>query len=254
MSDLADTKTDLTGTGAFLGTATAAKTGQTVTVNVNGTVTTVNTFRDVPVSSGDVVAVHRIGSEWFVIGRVWAAAPVPPVGGTGNEEAPVPKPGTVYGTSVFGPVETRSWQATRWRTDNTAVYQGQYGGNGNHTGSVFYGSGPRSLAGATVTYARIQVQRLSGGIYAAQATTMRLMTNSTRPGGAPTLTSSTGGPSLAVGNTHNNFQIPQSWAQAMVDGTAGGIAFFDGSGSPYVRFAGTGDWSPAFALTMIWQR
>lgn len=238
---------------AILATATAAKVGQTVTANVNGTTTTVNVARDQAVASGDVLIVERIGAQWWTIARAFTAAP-DALTTAGNGQAPAPKPATVYGTASFGPVETRSWQATRWRTDNSSVYQGQYGGNGNHTGAAFYGSGPNSLAGATVTYARIQVQRVSGGVFAAQPTTLRLVTQSTRPSGAPTLGASTAGPSLAVGAQDNNFAIPNAWAQAMVDGTAGGLALFEADGSPYVRLAGTGDWSPAFVLTIMWQR
>ncbi|MEE3918179.1 hypothetical protein V2I01_04775 [Micromonospora sp. BRA006-A] len=40
----------------------------------------------------------------------------------------------------------------------------------------------------------------------------------------------------------------------MVDGTAGGLAVYDSSGSPYVRFAGRGSWSPAFTLAISWRR
>jgi hypothetical protein len=250
-----NTPLDLTGTGALKATATAAAASNQVTVSIGGQVTTINVARDLTVASGDVLIVMRVGAEWFAIGRAYGAAPTPdptdppPV-------TPPPKPPVVNGKSVFAPVETRSYRTvfTGWRTDNTSVYQGQYGGNGNHTGCAFYGTAPRSLAGATVTSARIQVQRLSGGAYAAQPTTMRLVTQRTRPSGAPTLTSSTSGPSLAVGATNNSFAIPTSWAQAMVDGTAGGLGFFDSDGSPYVRFAGRGDWGPAFTITINWQR
>jgi hypothetical protein len=83
---------------------------------------------------------------------------------------------------------------------------------------------------------------------------MRLMTNATRPGGAPTLTSSTSGPSLRRGSTVGAFTIPDSWAQAMVDGTAGGLAFYEADGSPYVILAGRGDYGPAFTMTIRWSR
>ncbi|WP_328850253.1 hypothetical protein OG994_16605 [Micromonospora globbae] len=240
----------LTGTGALFATATASKSSGTVPATINGISTTVRVARDVTVASGDVLVVQRIGSQWVAVARVFEAAPqavdpMPP---------PPPKPVITTGTLVVSPVETRSYRPNfGWRTDNTDVYQGEYGGWGNHTGCVFYGSKPRSLNGATVTSATIKVRRVRGGAFAAQATTMRLMTNATRPAGAPTLTSSTSGPSIAVDST-TTFTIPDSWAQAMVDGTAGGIAFFDADGSPYARFAGRGTWSPAFTLTISWQR
>lgn len=238
------------GAGTLTGIATAAKTGGTVTVDVGGYTVTALANRDVTFAAGDLVIIAKVGSQWHVLTRFGTAAITdPPI----SEPAPNPKPPTTTGTLTVSPVETRSYRGS-WRTDNTDVYQGEYAGNGNHTGAVFYGTKLRSLAGATVLDAKLKVRRNSAGIYAAQATTMRLMTNATRPAGAPTLTSTTTGPSLAVGATDNAFDVPNSWVQAMVDGTAGGIAFFDADGSPYVRFAGRGSWSPAFTLTVDWQR
>lgn len=232
--------------------ATVTVTGTTtVTATVNGTSTVVNKLRDATVVVGDVVVVTKMGAQWFALGRVFSAAPTAP----DNEAAPDPKPTITTGALVVSPVETRSYRPTwGWRTDNDDVYEGEYGSNGNHTGSIFYGTKPRSLAGATVTKTTVKVKRVSAGTYAAQPTILRLMTNATKPSGAPTLqASTTAGPSLAVGDS-TTFTIPNSWAQAMVDGTAGGIAFFDSDGSPYVRFAGRGSWSAAFTLTITWQR
>jgi hypothetical protein len=233
----------------LLATATAAKAGSTVTALVNGAVTTVSVARDLTVASGDVIIVTKVSAQWFALGRGYTAAPTSPI----NQPGPPAQPTGVTGALVVSPVETRSYRNGAWRFDNTTVYQGQYGGAGNHTGAVFYGSAPRSLSGATVLSAVVQVRRESGGAYAAQATTMRLMTNSTRPAGTVTLTSTTAGPSLAVGRS-TVFTIPTAWAQSIVDGTAGGLGFFDASGSPYVQFAGLGDWGPAFSLTINWQR
>ena len=233
---------------ATIATATAAKSGSTVTALVNGATVTVQVFRDLSVASGDVIVVERIGSQWVALGRMFTAAPAAPI----NEAPPPSQPSGVTGTIVFGPVDTRTYESS-WRTDNTSVYQGSYGGSGNRTGCVFYGTFPRSLAGATVLSAYFQVRRQAGGAFAAQTATMRLMTDATRPGGAPTLTSSTTGPYLAT-NTQGQHAVPTSWVQQMVDGTAGGLAFFTGSGSPYMVFSGYGDWGPAFHLTVNWQR
>lgn len=236
--------------GTRVGTATAAKSGDTVTVAINGTVTTVRVARDLAVAAGDVILINLYGALWVATGRLFPAAP----GAIDPGAPPDPKPPAQSGTLVVPPVETRSYRNGAWRTDNSNVYQGEYGGGGLHTGAVFYGAAPRSLAGATVTAASVQVRRQQGGAFAAQATTMRLVTQATRPAGAPTLGASTSGPSLAVGATQSAFTLPTSWAQAMVDGTAGGIGFFDADGSPYVIFAGTGAWSPAWTMTIDWTR
>lgn len=250
MADPSDVRTGLGGVGSVLGTATGAKSGSTVGAVINGVVVTVQVARDLTVAAGDVLTINKYGSLWVAVGRLYTAAPA----ATHSPDSPPPNPGTASGTLVVAPVETRSRRNGAWRTDTTQVIQGEYGGGGNHTGAAFYGSAPQSLVGATVTAATVQVRRDGGGAFAAQATTMRLVTESTRPSGAPTLTSSTGGPSLAVGATDNSFTVPTSWAQAMVGGTAGGLGFFAAGGSPYVRFAGVGDWSPAFTMTINWTR
>lgn len=246
-------RADSTSRGAMLAEATAAKVGSTVTATINGVVVTVQVARDLTVAAGDVLVVQRIGPVWVALQRMYAAATTPDVDET---PPPAPKPTTTTGSLVVTPVETRSYRTTYgWRTDNTSVYQGQYGGWGLHTGAVFYGTKPQSLKGSTVTDAKLRVKRLAGGAYAAQATTMRLMTNKTRPSGTVTLqASTTSGPSLAVGASTTTFDVPTSWAQALVNGTAGGLAFYDADGSPYVQFAGRAEWSSAFTLTIYWSR
>lgn len=239
--------------GTRMVTATSAKTGSTCTAIVDGISTTVQCARDLTVASGDVLLLILFGSQWFAVGRAYSAAPVDTT--PDNAPPPAPKPSAVTGKLVVVPVETRSYRSGDWRDDTDDVYQGQYGGNGNHTGCVFYGTKPRSLAGATVTGATIKVRRPdAGGTNAAQTVTMREMTQRTRPSGAPTLGSSTSGPSLRRGQTTNSFAIPTSWAQDFVDGTAGGLAFFASGGSPYVILAGRGRWSAAFTLTISWKR
>jgi hypothetical protein len=235
------------------GIATSAKVGSTCTANVQGIITTIEVARDLSVSLGDALVVVKIQgrSRWVAISRLGLAAPpapdLPPI------EVPPPA-APQRGKKVITPVETRSRQGSKWRTDNDDVYQGEFG-NGNHVGCVFYGNRVTSLSGATVTSAYIRVRRPDrGGANAAQSTTMRLMTNKTRPSGAVTLTSTTSGPSLRRGETDGSFNIPDSWAQALVDGTAGGIAFYDAGGSPYVIFSGRGDYSSAFTLTINWTR
>lgn len=236
--------------GNIIAVAQGVKSGSTVSVLVNGVITTVQCARDLAPAAGDPLILSQFGALWVAVGRMYASAPTAP----NNENPPSPNQPTTSGSLVVAPVETRSYRNGAWRTDNTQVYQGSYGGGGNHTGVAFYGGAPRSLAGATVTRATIRVRRQAGGAFAAQSTTMRLVTQATRPGGAVTLGASTGGPQLAVNATSEGFTIPTSWAQSMVDGTAGGLGFFDASGSPYVVFSGNGSWSPAFTMTIYWTR
>lgn len=252
MTDAASNNTSLAGIPSGIGQAVGTKSGGMLTVSVNGVLTSMLANRDVTFADGDGVAFLRVGGLWVAVCRVGTAATVPPT--DANPTTPPPKPTTVTGSKTFTPVETRSRQGSKWRTDNDDVYQGEYGSNGNHTGCAFYGSGPRSLAGATVTSASVQLRRRSaGGAASAQDTTFRLVTQSTRPSGAPTLTSTTDGPNLSWGQT-TAFTIPTAWAQAMVDGTAGGLAIFESDGSPYVILDGRGHYGSAFALTIRYSR
>lgn len=235
-----------------LATATTIKSGSTCSALVDGTLTTVEVARDLTVAVGDVLFISRFGSQWYALARVYAAAPA----AVENDPVPDPKPSIISGTLVISPVFTGSWDGTRWRTDTTDVYQGIYGtASGNHTGSVFYGDKPTSLAGATINTATIAVRRVARGTsFGTPVTTMRLVTDLSKPVGAPSLSSSTTGPAIGVNATDEAFAIPIAWAQAMVDGTAGGIAFFDATGAPFVAFAGTASWGPAFSLTVNWSK
>jgi hypothetical protein len=234
--------------------ATAAKAGSTVTVNIFGVETTVNVLRDVTVAAGDGVYVDvKPTGDWWVIGRTGTTTITLPT--EVQPEPPIAKPVVTSGASTFSPVQTASRQGTRWRDDNDDVYQGEYSGNGNHVGVFFYGSSINSLAGVTVTKVIMRIRRLNkGGAASAQALTLRLVTEKKRPSGAVTLGSTTSGPSLRWGQTVGDFVLPNSWGQALVDGTAGGIAVYVAGGSPYVILAGRGSYSAAGTLRISYFR
>lgn len=231
-----------------LAVASSAKAGSVLTAVINGKSVTVQVARDLTVAAGDTIIVQKIGASWFVLQRAWSAAP----GEVENPKLPDPKPSIITGELVIPPVETRSRANGAWRADTDDVMQGTYGVYTSHVGCAFYGTQPRSLTGATVTAARILVRREDGGPYLAQASTLRLVTESTRPANDPTLTSSATGPALRVGAETSTFAVTTAWAQAMVDGTAGGLAV--SATSPYLRFAGRAAWSAAWTLVISWQR
>jgi hypothetical protein len=234
-----------------IATAAGAKSGSLVPVLINGVTVQVQCARDITPAAGDVLTLSRFGGLWVATGRMFPAAVS--LGSSGSV-GPDPNGDGAAGSLVVPPVETRSYRSTGWRFDTTQTIQGEYAGNGNHTGCAFYGSGPRSLVGATVTSATIAVRRGGGGAFAASSTTLWLVTQATRPGGAPTRTSSTAGPSLKVDAQNLAFAVPVAWVQAMVDGTAGGLAVYNAGASPYVRLDGIHEWGPAWTLTINWSR
>lgn len=240
--------------GVLAGTATAvavsAKSGTSVDVSINGVIRTIQAARDLSIGIGDVVVVHRFGGLWAASARLGtgAVSEMPPAIASID-----PNPTTVTGVLTVLPESTGTYLSGAWSAD-TAVRQGTYGAFGNATGAIFYGTKARSLAGATVTSARIEQVRRTAGPSPLTGSTMRLVTESSRPVGAPTLTSTTSGPITQLNYGNIAFSIPISWAQAFVDGTSGGLGFYDADGDPYLSFVGRADNPAAFALAIDWTR
>ncbi|SMF87137.1 hypothetical protein [Streptomyces sp. Amel2xC10] len=261
-------KGKLTRQDSLVGTAQSASSGGACVATVAGLTVAVRVPSALTVAAGDKLLILRRGSVYYAISIIQAAptviptpaVPTDPPPDTGDV-APPTKPTVTTGTLICTPVATASYRDGSWRSDGNPVnsfdtYQGRYSGSsfGRMTGCAFYGSKPRSLAGATVTKATLKVKRLAGGDFAARTATLRLVSQSTRPSGAPTLNETTSGPSLAVNASASAFVIPDAWAQAMVDGTRGGLAISIGSDSPYIHLAGRGSWSAAWTLTIYWRR
>jgi hypothetical protein len=237
--------------GTFTGVALGAKSGGLIAVNVNGVIRNIQAARDLVVGSGDVVLVHRFGALWAASSRLFTGA-VSEMPATIAELDP--NPTVVTGQLAVLPVYTGTYLSTGWLSDQRLVYQGVKYGRPNATGAMFYGAKPASLAGATVTNATLQrIVQIDGSSGAAVPGTLRLVTETAKPSGAPTLTSTTAGPSTRTGDDIS-FTIPNAWAQAMVDGTAGGLAFYDADGVPWLQYGGRDLYPTAFTLLIDWSR
>lgn len=267
MPDFADTRTSLAGLGTLSGTALSASSGGACLAQVAGVPITVRTMVGVTVATGNQLIIVRRGSSYFAVGVVQGAPAIPATQDPlatppPSDPSPLPKPVTTTGTLTCTPVSTATYRDGSWRTDIGSVdsadtFQGRYSGSsfGVNSGFAFYGSKPHTIAGATCTKATLHARRMSGaGVYAAQAPTLRLVTQKTRPGGAPTLNETTAGPSLAVGATTTTFALPTSWGQALIDGTRGGIGMAISSDTPYIQWAGRASWSGAWVLVLSWRR
>ncbi len=271
MANWADNRVSLSGYGTLVGTARSTASNGACLVDVAGIRITARVIAGLTVARGDSLLITRTGSVYFVQAVIQPSpnTPLPPPEqgvdeipeAADGDDAPNPKPTITGGTLLVLPVATSTWRDGRWRTDigsptNADTYQGRYRGSsyGRNIGAAFYGSRPRSIQGATVTKATLTLRRLNGGDSAARAPTLRLVTQSTRQFNAPILNETGAGPSLRPNQTVTKFEIPKSWAQAMVNGTRGGIAMTVNSDAPYLRFAGRASWSAAWALTISWRR
>jgi len=240
-----------------LGQVVGTKVGSQVKVRPRGgeQTFTAEVARDLPVANNDLVIISLIGSKWYVIQRILSSAPGPP-NSNSDKFGRSPRYELEKGDDTFNPVDTRTWNGSKWRTDTTDVFQGTYAGAVN-VGCMFFGDQLKSLKGNTITRALLlSIERLpySGGSYAAATSTLWKVTQKKRPSGAPTRTSSTTGPAMAVGAILPSFEIPESWVTDMTNGTVGGLAFYDADGNPDMRFAGMGTYSPALSLYVEWER
>lgn len=242
--------TDRTLPATTTAVATTASSGASCSANIGGVIVLVNLARDLTVAVGDTLLVHVVGQQYFGCCRLYSAT----VSTDDIEDGPDPNVATVAGRTVFFPVATGTYRDGAWLTSTTDTMQGATGGYGNATGAAFYGGKPGSLAGAVVTAATVRLRRDRSGDPAPVATTLRLVTETAKPSGAPTLTSTTAGPTLGYDGADDAYPVPTAWAQGLADGTAGGLAVADADGSPYARLAGLGSDPAAWVLTIDWQR
>jgi hypothetical protein len=268
VADFADTRVSLAGKGVVRGTALTAVTSNACLVKVGGIQVTARVATGLTVAAGNILLLARLGSLYYVISVIPAPltstpATPPPADASApdtGDAPPVPKPVVTTGTLTCVPTATACYRDGSWRSDGDPtnsfdLYQGRYGGSsyGRNTGAAFYGSKPHTLNGATCTKATVKIKRLSAGDFSARSATLRLVSQTSRPGGAPTLNETTSGPSLSV-NASTTFTLPTSWGQALIDGTRGGIAISVSSDDPYIHLAGRGSWSAAMTLTLSWRR
>jgi hypothetical protein len=163
---------------------------------------------------------------------------------------------TEVGKTAVRAASSDTYRATfGWRSQDsdptTRVYQGVAPGAesaGENFGCWFYGTLP--ISGVTVSTATVRVSRLDeGGLVAGVPVRARLHTHLTRPAGAPNLTL---GPALlgelARGQTET-FTLPAGWGQALVDGTARGLAL-DGADSEYLIATSVGEDAASGRLTI----
>ncbi len=250
----------------LVGTVVAVpSSGMTVTVDLGGEteltadgdliLPTVQRLRSYSPVVDDVVMVVRSGGSLYCVGALNPTPPPPdpdpePAPKPDRPKPPPPPPKPVTRTRSFGPIYTGSFRSGSWRGDTSDLYQGDWSGRGENFGGAFYGNGPASLRGAAVR-ARVHMLRVRGaGVAAPRSPRMRLLAQR-GPGPAPTEIAAAWGPALGFGQA-TVWTLPSGWAQALMNGQAGGIGV--GSGGEYLALAGKAGWAPAMVLEMTWRQ
>jgi len=243
-------------TGVVKGIAQGTVSGtSTVSVKIMGAVVTCRAARGLTTAAGDIVAGVRVGGEILILARMHASAPSAP---PDIDYPPQPEGFSRTGQLTLFPVETRSYKAgpgdDKWRFDTDDLLQSEWDAM-LYTGCAFYGSAPRSLAGAVVTLCRVKLKRVAGGDSSARRPEFYRVSETTRPAGAPTRTGSGMlGPNLSVNET-DTFTMPTQFGQDLVDGVCGGLSIWVADDSqPHVRLAGRSKYSSSMALILDWQR
>jgi hypothetical protein len=227
------------------GIVTVTPTAATVTVSVNGEELDLPYLESYTPAVNDSVLVLTRGQRWVVVGNYTnPAAPVTPATPAAPPSTPTPtkpKPPTPKKTTfvrTFLANSTGCFRGGKWRTDTSnQPHQGDWGGYGINTGAWFYGSQIKAaLAGATVLKVEMYLVRIGGGQYGGITPTIWTHPHQSRPGGAPSLLSSSTVSGLAV-NTKRWVGLPLSFGTALQAGTAYGTACFVAGADPYAAFA-----------------
>lgn len=219
-----------------------------ITVEVSGKDILVTRAKGITCAAGDVVTLLKQRSSWIII-AVKTAAPAGYITPDLVDET------TLSGTFVVPPVETRSFMQGAWRLDTDDVFSGTYGALGNAVGCAWYGDALEGLSGSQIVSATIRVRRLAGGSAEAVAPVLRLLGENRRPTGGPgILGDAIQCPPLAPGQAADAITLPSEWVARLVAGTAGGVAAYTPTGTPYARLAGQSAWGQAFVISVKWRR
>lgn len=142
-------------------------------------------------------------------------------------------------TSSWSASSTKSWRSSYgWRSDNSYIYQGEFGGYGNHIGFIYF---PASTIRGAISSAKIHSVQLhlqrrgSGGSSSAQKIYLYGHSHSTS-GGGTALSKSYGIVGSYAWGESKTISIPAQVGVDLQSGVIQGLAIHSSSGSPYTIF------------------
>lgn len=152
-------------------------------------------------------------------------------------------PTTKVYENTWSATQTRSWRSSGWRTDTTAVYQGDYG-YGNHKGCMTWDmAGIRSaISGATIHSVQLRLVRQgSGGSSAAGTVHLWGHQLSSIPSSGstePSLNKDYGDIGTWAWGTDQWVTLSNSVGTDIRDSVIQGLALYESDGNPYLIFNG----------------
>lgn len=237
-----------------LGTVTALDT-TTVTVSAGG-LSSALAWAGAKPAVGDVVGIVWSASGSYVVGKLSQSAPTLP-GGTApvSTADPVPTAPKIYTLTIPAitvcSADPGGW--TSYGSYGTTAVQGAWTGTNYKRGFWFYGAAFGGNPGRTCLSLTIELQRGPAGLGSSAATPAHLyLHDGVSKGGSPP--NIVGGEILATsgflfGET-KSIPVPASAGQALLNGTAAGIAVVQNSTADHAQFAGITSYAASGRLTM----
>lgn len=140
-----------------------------------------------------------------------------------------------------------------WRTDNDEAYQGEYQGSGGLSRGVAFFGTKLTRSGKNADSGKVYIKRAGyGGASQGQDLFLCSFAQGSKPGGAPTIVD---GPRAIGGlawGAAKWFDLPASWVQHFLDGTAKSIGLYHGSASPYLICEGRKNNANRFQIKMTY--
>ena len=225
------------------------------TVTVDGLPVTLAWSGVAPAVGNTVGIVWAASGSWCT--RLSQPTPTNPVGAsvrvtsasppTGERTYDLVAPAITVCSAVAG-----AW--TTWGSYGTTAVQGYYAGSttGAKSGYFFYGDRFGGRAGRVCTRAQMRLRRGPAGLGSSTAIRPHLYLHAapTKPDVPPALQATTfDGPAMRFGE-ERVFDIPITAGQALLDGTAAGLAISYAGSADYAQWDGIADMAAAGQLTL----
>jgi hypothetical protein len=203
-----------------LGTVTAIA-ATTLEVLIDGEPLAVARCRAITwATPGDIALILRAGRRQWAITVLGDGPATTPAPETSPQDEPPPPPAT---TLTFRPASTGWWHTTAGWSGPTEDLRAANTPAGEYWGAAYWGTPPTTGPGVPAA-AAVRLIDTTAWATGTHTPTLTLLAGATRPTGPPvTYGQQITGPTTTPGQV-TEFALPASWAHALGEGTAGGLA------------------------------